>query len=157
VLAEYIIFSSSCLSTDTLVCGERRKGLVGKREMQTIQGATEDELSKMTIAQLRAICVEVGVQEGRNCRLTAQALKAAEVKPGASDGSSSEEDDENSLPGGEVESLGNLMKKVLKELTSLKHKVNAISTAPSKVSNIEQLNELHNKLVRERMWARGGK
>lgn len=99
--------------------------------MQTIRGATEEELSRMTVAQLKAICAEVGIPEGRNCRLTTQALKAAETEPGPSDRSDSEEEEVNNSPGGEEELSGNLMRKVLKELTSLKHKVEVISTTPS--------------------------
>ena len=76
----------------------------------------EEELSKM-VAQLKAICAEVGIPEGRNCRLTVQALKAAETEPELSNGSNSEGEEDNSP--GEGEPLDGLMRKVLKELTSL--------------------------------------
>jgi len=119
--------------------------------MQTVKSSTEEELSNLSVAQLKSICVKVGIRPKNNRKLTAKALKEAEVEHEHSDasGESESEGEEGNLP---MDSQsGDLMKEVLKELTSLKRKVDAIGTPPAGLGgNVEQLTELHDELMRER-------
>jgi hypothetical protein len=117
--------------------------------MQTVQ--SEKELSNLSVTQLKSICSQVGIHPCKNQKATAKALKAIEMEASLSSESSKSESSNSEDPRPQVTPADNLMQKVLLELTSLKHKVKAISNTPTEASgNIKQLTELHDELVRER-------
>jgi uncharacterized protein YbaP (TraB family) len=102
--------------------------------MQTVHTSLEKELSNLSVAQLKSICSQVGIHPHKNWKATVKALKATEMEASLSGESSKSESSDSEDPRPQVAPADNLMQKVLLELTSLKHKVKAISNAPTEAS-----------------------